>query len=274
LSGGKKLAEERRIYAIDSDTEAERLERQAQLAEIEKHLEFIPISDASRVLDVGCGSGSMTRLLAKANPKAKIVGLDARNEYLEVARQLAEEEGLSNVEYVEGDAFSLPFDNDEFDLVWHKYLFQWLHDPKAALAEMKRVTHPGGKVVSCTFDGFMLEHYPIDTELQQFLEKVMPNLCDSYAGRKVPGMLTELGFVDIAVEIERDRLFTVVGRIEDEARRNLVVQWKAAFPYVTKIWGNEDEAATFVGRLFDYFDHEDTFSACALYFVTGTVPRE
>ena len=267
------MAEERRIYAIDSDTEAERLERQAQLAEIEKHLEFIPISDASRVLDVGCGSGSMTRLLAKANPKAQIIGFDARNEYLDVARQLAAEEGLSNVEFIEGDAFALPFDDDEFDLVWNKYLMQWLHDPKAALAEMKRVTRPGGKVVSCTFDGFMLEHHPVDAELQQFLEKVMPHICDSYAARKIPGMLTELGFRDVSVEIERDKLFTVVGRIEDEARRNLDVQWKAGFPYVAKIWGNEDEAASFVRRLFDYFDREDTFSACALYFVTGTVPR-
>ncbi len=68
----------------------------------------------------------------------------------------------------------------------------------------------------------------------------MPGLCDSYAARKTPGMLHELGFEDIAVEIERDKLFTVVGRIGDEARRNLDAQWEAAFPYVAKIWGQRE----------------------------------
>lgn len=267
------MSEDRRKYAIDSDSEPERLERQAQLAGIDKHLGYISKASVFNVLDVGCGSGSMTRLLARANPDAKVVGLDQREEYLEVARQYAANEQIANIEFLAGDAFSLPFGDGEFDFVWHKYLLQWLHDPKAALAEMKRVTRPGGRVLSCTFDGFLLEHYPVDRELQDFLEMVMPKICDSYAGRKIPAILNELGFADISVEFEPDRLFTVTGAIEDEMRRNLFVQWKAGFPSVAKIWGNEDEAAQYVERLFAYLDRDDTFSACALYFVLGKVPE-
>lgn len=266
------MAEARRIYAIDSDNEAERLERQAELAGIEDHLKQVPLDGVGRILDVGCGSGSMTRALARALPEAEVVGVDLRDEYLTPARELAAEAGLENIEFVEGDAFSLPFEAGGFDLVWNKYLLQWLHDPRAALVEMKRVTRPGGQVICCTFDGFMLEHFPPDAAVQAFVDKVMPDVCDSYAGRKVAPIMQGLGFDEIDVAFEPDRLFNIVGRIDGELLRNLEVQWRAAFPYVVKIWGDEDEAARLVDRLMGYFQREDTASACALYFVRGRVP--
>ena len=176
-------------------------------------MKHIPLQGARRLLDLGCGSGSMARLMAAASPGAQVSGVDVRPEYLEFARALAVEDGLDNVAYVEGDAFELPFEDSTFDLVWHKYLLQWVHDPKAALAEMKRVTRPGGVVVSCVFDGFMRGHYPVEEDVQEFVDKVMPDICDCYVARKMPVMLQELGFEDIGVEVERDRLFTFVGSI-------------------------------------------------------------
>ena len=58
-----------------------------------------------------------------------------------------------------------------------------------------------------------------------------------------------------------------------EPRKNLEIQWDAAFPYVAKLWGDEADAARKVGRLFAYFDRPDTFSTCNLYFVTARVPE-
>jgi cyclopropane fatty-acyl-phospholipid synthase-like methyltransferase len=72
-------------YVIHSDEECERLELQARLANIEGHLRHLPIAGAHRVLDVGCGSGSMSRLIARSFPEVEVVGVDVREQYLDYA---------------------------------------------------------------------------------------------------------------------------------------------------------------------------------------------
>jgi len=154
-------------YVIHSDEECERLELQARLANIEKHLRHLPIAGAHRVLDVGCGSGSMSRLIARSFPEVEVVGVDVREQYLDYARARAREEGLHNLTFERGDVFALPFPDASFDLVWSKYLLQWLREPKTALAEFKRLVKPGGHVVSCDYVGCVVEHFPIDPELER-----------------------------------------------------------------------------------------------------------
>src|SRR5208337_1602463 len=73
-------------YVIHSDVECERLELQARLANIQGHLRHLPISANDRVLDVGCGSGSMSRLIARSFPQADVVGVDLQEQYLDFAK--------------------------------------------------------------------------------------------------------------------------------------------------------------------------------------------
>lgn len=145
MSGGSKT------YVIDSDQEPLRLERQAELADITLHLPYIPLDGARNILDVGCGSGSMTRLLAKSAPQANVVGVDTNKQYLDFARRKATEENLQSIEFREADAFSLPFADQSFDVVWSKYLLQWLNEPKKALAAFQRVTRAGKRGSSLHF---------------------------------------------------------------------------------------------------------------------------
>ena len=195
-------------YVIHSDEECERLEAQAQLANIEGHLRHLPIAGARRVLDVGCGSGSMSRLIARSFPDVEVVGVDVREQYLDYARARAREEGIHNLTFERGDVFALPFADASFDLVWSKYLLQWLREPKAALAEFKRVARPGGHVVSCDYVGFVVDHFPIDPELERKIRELTALLVDVNIGRKVAAYMIALGFHDVAVEIETDTLFT------------------------------------------------------------------
>jgi ubiquinone/menaquinone biosynthesis C-methylase UbiE len=138
------MSEQSLPYVIHSDEECQRLELQARLANIAGHLRHLPVSSHSRVLDVGCGSGSMSRLIARSFPQAEVVGVDVREQYLDFARARAREEGIRNLRFQSGDVFALPFPDASFDLVWSKYLLQWLREPRSALAEMKRVTKPHG----------------------------------------------------------------------------------------------------------------------------------
>ncbi|MGA8651445.1 MAG: class I SAM-dependent methyltransferase [Xanthobacteraceae bacterium] len=258
-------------YVIHSDEECERLERQARLANIEGHLRHLPVAGAHRFLDVGCGSGSMSRLIARSFPEVEVVGVDLREQYLDYARARAREEGLDNLTFQSGDVFALPFQDASFDLVWSKYLLQWLREPKAALAEFKRVTRPGGHVVSCDYVGFVVEHFPIDPELERQIREITALIVDVNIGRKVPAYMLSLGFSDVQVEMETDTLFTVIGHIDAERRWNLETQFQAMRPHLIKMFGSETNVNRLVERFLAHYDDPTTCSFTTLHFTRGRV---
>jgi SAM-dependent methyltransferase len=258
-------------YVIHSDGECERLELQARLAHIEGHLRHLPIAPGDCVLDVGCGSGSMARLIARSFPRAMVIGVDAREQYLEFAKERARDERLGNVTFRQGDVFELPFADATFDIVWTKYLLQWLKEPKSALAELKRVTKPGGFVVSCDYAGFATEHCPVDPDFDRQVREVMASLVDVNIGRKVAPFMLALGFRDVRVDVETDTLFTVVGSIDADRRRNCETQLEASRPHLIKLLGSELNADRFVRRFLAHYDNPATCSFTSLYFTRGRV---
>lgn len=93
----------------------------------------LALESRSRILDVGCGTGELSRVLAAESPSgAEVVGCDADSALLEVAADC--------VPVVAGDAYELPFPDDAFDLVVCQALLINLPDPEAALAEFARVS--------------------------------------------------------------------------------------------------------------------------------------
>ena len=99
------------------------------------------------LLDVGCGPASITADLAERVAPGRVVGLDAAAGALEAARATLSERGLSEqVEVTSGDVMALPFEDASFDVVHAHQVLQHLADPVGALAEMRRVTRPGGIV--------------------------------------------------------------------------------------------------------------------------------
>lgn len=272
MPGQRSDCERSRPYAIHSAGECERLESQAALAGLPEHLRFVQVPTGARILDAGCGSGSMARLLAAAHPDAHVVGVDIREDYVEFASKRAAQEALQNVEFQPGNIFHLPFAEASFDVVWSKYVLQWVGDPHLAIAEFRRVTRPGGLVVCANFDGFAVTHWPVDPVLQPKLEEVFAQLVDPFIGRKMAPMFMDAGLVVGEVVFEPDRLYTIIGAIDPERRRNWAEQLAAARRYIAKILGGERQADQFVEAFLAYQDRSDTGSYTALYFVCGTVP--
>jgi ubiquinone/menaquinone biosynthesis C-methylase UbiE len=214
----------------------------------------------------------MARLLASAHPTARIVGVDVRHDYVAFARERAAQEGLTNIEFQQGDIFDLPFPDASFDVVWSKYVLQWVKEPHLAIAEFRRVSKAGGFIICANFDGFAVTHWPEDPALQPLLDRIFRGLVDPFVGRKMAPMFKAAGLADIKVDFEPDRLFTVIGAIDAERRRNWVEQLTAARPYIVKIIGGEAQADNFVSAFLAYQDRADRCSYTALYFVGGTVP--
>ena len=99
------------------------------------------------LLDVGCGPASITADLAERVTPGRVVALDAASGALEAARATLRGRGLSEqVEVTCGDVMALPFEDASFDVVHAHQVLQHLADPVGALAEMRRVTRPGGIV--------------------------------------------------------------------------------------------------------------------------------
>ncbi len=100
----------------------------------------------SRILDCGCGPGSVTVGLAQWALDGETVGIDIGAEQLDGARALARDLGVGNVTFQQGDIFELPFDDESFDVVFSQTVLFHIPNPDKAIGEMKRVLRPGGLV--------------------------------------------------------------------------------------------------------------------------------
>jgi demethylmenaquinone methyltransferase / 2-methoxy-6-polyprenyl-1,4-benzoquinol methylase len=107
---------------------------------------FLPRARVDRALDVGCGTGELTRQLAHRFPAATVVGVDFTPAMLREAARRGSPSGPAG--YGRGTAMRLPFADGTFDLVTNAFLVRNLIDLAAAFAEMRRVLRPGGALLA------------------------------------------------------------------------------------------------------------------------------
>ncbi len=124
---------------------------------------FLPhLRAGMRLLDGGCGPGTITIDLAKLVAPAELVGIDIEPSQIELARTTAAERGTSNVRFDVGDLYSLPFPDESFDAVFLHGVLEHLRDPLRGLREVLRVLKRGGVLGArhADFGGFLLEPLP------------------------------------------------------------------------------------------------------------------
>lgn len=110
----------------------------------EELVEALGVVPNERVLDVACGSGNAA-IAAARRSWGGVTGVDFVPALLERARERAAAERL-DIEFVEGDAAALPFDEAEFDIVTSAFGAMFAPDQEQAAAELLRVTKPGGRI--------------------------------------------------------------------------------------------------------------------------------
>lgn len=108
----------------------------------EQAIGLMGIKSDSRVLDVGCGSGWATRLMAQTAKNGKVVGIDISDEMIRVARESSGE--LSNVEFEVGSAERLPYPDHQFTHAFSMESLYYYADMLGALREIARVLGHGG----------------------------------------------------------------------------------------------------------------------------------
>jgi ubiquinone/menaquinone biosynthesis C-methylase UbiE len=178
------------------------------------------------ILDVGCGPGSITLGLASRAPRGHTIGIDYASTAVEAARLAASQvEALGHVEFRQGDACALQFEDETFDIVHAHQCLIHLDNPVKALREMRRVCKKGGVigVREADFGTFVL--YPEDSTASKTFT-IWSNVMRSggsepNAGRRLLAWAREAGF-----ERGQSTVTATVGVYCDpEKRRFMATTW-------------------------------------------------
>ncbi|HEY7022049.1 MAG TPA: methyltransferase domain-containing protein [Ktedonobacterales bacterium] len=128
-------------------------------------VEAAGLQESEWVLDVACGTGVLARAVAERVGAQRVVGLDANEGMLAVARRTA-----PGIDWRLGSAEALPFDDASFDAVVSQFGLMFFADRRAALQEMWRALRPGGRLVVAVWDS--IEHSPGYAALADLLQEL------------------------------------------------------------------------------------------------------
>lgn len=131
----------------------------------EEFLSWLQPEPSQRWLDVGCGNGAFTELVMQGCSPASMHGIDSSLAQIAYA---AQRPGAAGAHFMAGDAMQIPFEADRFNITASALVLFFIPDPVKAVAEMVRVTKPGGIVCAYVWDvlGGGLPNSPIATELR------------------------------------------------------------------------------------------------------------
>lgn len=253
------------------------IERQQMVVDLE-------LKSGDKVLDLGCGPGLWTQMLAEqVLPNGLVVGLDFDSHLIDFAqKQLIEADRYANtVQYKVGDFHETPFEDGFFDLVFFGNCFAYLTDFHKALQEQKRITKVGGRVAAKDFDGAIIIFHPIDPVLQnKVLTATATGLRDNppkpffnnYTGRNLHGLFLQEKFINVTTKSYAvQKLFP----LSPEAKRYISgnAKWyaKMGADYLSETELKQWDAH-FDPDSADYILDRDDFYFCMLEVVTiGTV---
>lgn len=156
-----------------------------------------------KILDVGCGPGTITADLAARVPAGEVLGIDTAPAIIEQARELAEELELSNLRFATGDVYALDYPDDTFCVVHAHQVLQHLADPVRALEEMRRVCKPAGYIAFRDADYGGMGWYPrlpgLDDWVDLYRRVARANGGDPDAGRRLHSWARAVELEDVAV---------------------------------------------------------------------------
>jgi len=140
-------------------------------------LDAAAIEPRDRVLDVGCGTGALTREAARLAVEGEVLGLDLSAPMLTGARGATERAGLTNLRFEQGDAQTHPLEPGSFDTVISRFGVMFFADPQAAFTNLAGALRPGGRLAFvCSADPGGNDWLTVMDSLYPYLPADLPGL--------------------------------------------------------------------------------------------------
>lgn len=204
------------------------------------------IKSGDLILDLGCGPGLWTALLAeKVQPNGKVIGIDSAPELLNYAIKNLKKEPLRDlIEFKKADFADIPYRDDIFDMVFFGNCFAYVSNHSQILSEMKRVAKPGGRVAAKDFDGGVFIVHPIDPDLTMRImaataralkENPLEPIFDNYTGRKMHGLFLRGGLKDVSTtSYAIQKLYPLTPEVKNYITGNAEWLIKIGSPYLSE----------------------------------------
>jgi len=154
-----------------------------------------------RLLDCGCGPGTITLGLASVIAPGTVTGIDQEASQIRIATESAVNQAISNTHFLERNIYDLPFPDQSFDAAFSHALFEHLQEPIKGLGEIWRVLKPGGVVGlrSPDWGGFLIAPSTpeLDKAFSYYKWLQQQNSGNPYVGRELRALLRQSGFTNI-----------------------------------------------------------------------------
>lgn len=185
-----------------SPRESERLADQAQTLTNLLH-DDIRYPTGSRVLEVGCGIGAQTAILAKNSPHALITSIDISADSLKQAEETIRKVGITTVTFRQADIFHLPFEPAGFDHIFLCFVLEHLAEPERALKQLRPLLKDGGTITVIEGDHGSAFFHPENEDARRAvqclvtLQQKMGG--NALIGRELYPLLCSAGYLDVRI---------------------------------------------------------------------------
>lgn len=262
---------------MEDKDEGERITTKTEQATTMAHIAFADIRRGMRAIDIGCGTGDVTREIAKKVYPSQMIGFDISLDRVAASRLKDIETGLENLSYQNGTVYEMGFDDDVFDLAWARFLFEYLKEPLKGLLEIKRILKPGGRAVIGDLDGNCIYHYPISDSLNGKIERMLNFIgeragFDPYVGRKLYHLFYQAGFQDIKVDIVP--YHQIIGTASDKVFNDWMMKIEILKRNYYKLGGSGDNGMeSAFDEFLDLLKRPDAITYSTAFFVQGIKPE-
>lgn len=221
------------------------------------------------IVDVGAGAGVVTVDIAqRVGPGGRVFAIDPSAGLLDVARATTREAGIGHlVDIRVADGRDLPFGLSAFDAAFCRWVLLHVDGPEKVIAEMRRVTRRGGRVLAVEADWETAMVHPGEHDVtRRILQNSSDRNVDSWIGRRLPSLFAEQGFGDVTVE-------TIVMTDEGGGDRAwLEYLFERAALAVSAGVVTRDEAVRWMAGLDDGFNNRNFLFGVTQFAVLGRVP--
>jgi SAM-dependent methyltransferase len=168
-------------------------------------LSRVTIDRHARCLDIGCGGGDVTLLLAGRVPDGSVVGTDLDEAKIALARAEAADADVQNVEFRVEDVRDPPADADQFDVIYARFILTHLPEPARALSNIAARLAPGAVLlledIDCAGHFCHPPSAAFDRYVELYTEAARARGCDPNIGRRLPALMRDAGLGDVNMNV-------------------------------------------------------------------------
>jgi SAM-dependent methyltransferase len=262
------------MYVMESAAEAQRLLAQEQSLGFSRAILLATgLKPGDRALDAGCGPGGIAEAMAElVGEPGQVTGIDLNAERIrEASTRNAHRPWLR---FLQADVRRTGLPDASVDYTWSQYVFEYLPDRDVALAELMRVTRPGGKVVVSEIDGLGFQNWPFPEHLREGTQRIVDALAargfDLHVGRKLFSEFRRAGLQNVRVHLLP--FYLVPGAADERLMKDWEIRFSALEAVAAPAFGGLEAYQTHCREYLRMLADPEGFKYAVTLVTEGTRP--